>query len=55
MLTYNALLLLLQVRIPVAEIAAVVRGLVDGSGQWSQVQSTYPAVVKLSEDEGAEA
>lgn len=32
-----------QVRIPIAEVAGVLRGLVDGELEWSDVQGKYPA------------
>ena len=32
-----------QVRVPVTEIATVVRSLVDGATSWDEVQAKYPA------------
>ncbi len=40
-----------QVRVPVADVAGVVRGLVDGNRTWDDVAATYPAGVRKEEDE----
>jgi hypothetical protein len=42
-----------QVRVPVAEVAGVVRQLVDGTTSWQQVQGSYPAVQRAAEAEDA--
>jgi hypothetical protein len=34
---------ILQVRVPLGEVAGVVRQLVDGAVSWQQVQEKYPA------------
>ena len=41
-----------QVRVPVAEIASVVRSLVDGAVSWEEVAAKYPAQ-KGAESEAA--
>jgi hypothetical protein len=45
----------LQVRLPVPEVASVVRALIDGTTAWSEVTAKYPAVVRKDDEEGGDA
>jgi hypothetical protein len=41
-----------KVRIPVAEVAGVIRALVDGAEAWADVAGRYPAVAKAAAEDG---
>ncbi len=41
-----------QVRVPTAEIAALIRSLVDGNTSWEDVQAKYPAQAPVADGEG---
>ena len=42
-----------QVRVPVADVAAVVRSLVDSATSWADVQAKYPAQAVKEEEADA--
>ncbi len=44
-----------QVRVPIAEVANLVRRLVDGLETWAEVAKTYPAQAAAQAEDGAAA
>jgi hypothetical protein len=40
-----------QIRVPVAEIASIIRSLVDGATTWPEVAARFPAVAKAAAEE----
>lgn len=49
--TFVAVNVVVQVRVPLAEVAGVIRSLVDGTQKWEEVSAKYPAVAKKENED----